>query len=260
MTLGYTVKKGIFILNEDCNYDSVEKNNFSKKDSVISGDYTMVRSLSEKAQSKMEKKRRKEEKRKSENVDMCKEVKDNAELPRAGKQIDYSQAVGRKDYFGSLYKEVQKPSQEETDEIVFDLHKRVVVDYDQYNLKEIIDFTLNVLDNILNNSKIPSLLKTIVNNSLQAIIRAFSISSIGKWITFLASVKKILAMVTDNSEEIKTFVDRIEDLTKVSENCYKDCDTIRDIYSKAFGDLADWADSKTPEESKYIIKKFLRKI
>lgn len=241
MALGYTVKKGIFILNEEGQYDEIVKANFSKNDNVISGDYTKIRSLSEKAHDMLEKERRKREKRNNKNSEVYKEIKENIDYKgfRHERVIDYSQAVGRKDYFGHLNRETPKTPQENKD-IVFELHKEVVVDYGSYNLKELVDFTLNILDNILNGSNIPSTLKCAVNNALQAIIHAFSINSISKWISFMMSVQKILGMVVDSSETIKTFVNRLSDLTKVSENSYKDCDTINEIYSNAFGDLLKW--------------------
>lgn len=229
MSKGYKIKNGLLIMNEKGEYDKEVEIKMKKDSEVISGDFTMVRSLSEKAQAKMEKKRRKEKAKQEKTAELNKKVK---------YKIDYSQAVGRKDIVGQINKD--KPIRETKDEevIIFELHREVVVDFNSYNLKDIIDYTLNIVDNLLNSAIIPSYLKSAVNTSLKALIAVMSINSIGKWINFLCSLQKILGVVVNTSDEINKFVNRLDDLTKVSENTYKNTYTIEDIYSNAFSDFS----------------------
>lgn len=291
MALGYTIKKGIFILNDEGKYDENITEKFSNDSNVMSGDYQRIRTLSEKANDMLIKKKKKQEAKRNKNAEVYREIKDGAVNFTKGKKhtIDYSQAIGRKDYVGVINREPvftnkqvdysvakgrkdfvgivnpnlttrkvdysvakgytdfvgqinkDKPQNkpvEDTIDIVFELHKEVVVDYGVYNLKELIDYTLNILDNILNSSSIPGPLKSAVNTSLKALVGVLSITSIGKWITFLTSLQKILGLVVNCSESVGKFVERLEGLSKVSENSYKDSETISKIYSNAFGDLS----------------------
>ena len=231
MTLGYTVKKGIFVLNDEGKYDKETKVHNTKQDTVISGDYTRIRTLSEKAQDMLERKRRKQEAKLNKSAQVNKEIKDNV--------IDFMKVRGKyhkkKNLPGQLNK--KNPIVDDGKDIIFELHKEVIVDYGSYNLKSLVDYTLTTLDNILNSSKIPNIIKGAINTSLKTLIGAFSINSIGRWITFLKSIQKILTVAVDSSDAVKSFTERLNELVKVPENSYKDDHIINEIYTNAFSDM-----------------------
>ena len=296
MTLGYNVKKGLLILNEEGTIENKVKKEFYNKpyDDAGDGDYHKIKSLSEKAHELLEKRKRKEIESKS--VDVYKEISNKPIVINGEKEcltskndkyvidyseakgrkdfvgvvnpnlttrkVDYSVARGRKDFVGQINKDKpQNKPVEDTDDIIFELHKEVVVDYGVYNLKELIDYTLNILDNILNSSSIPGPLKSAVNTSLKALVSVLSITSIGKWISFLTSLQKILGLVVNCSGSVGKFVERLEGLSKVSENSYKDSETISKIYSNAFGDLSENSiNRKVGYTNNYTVEKILNSL
>lgn len=296
MTLGYNVKKGLLILNEEGTIENKVKKDFYNKpyDDAGDGDYHKIKSLSEKAHELLEKRKRKEIESKS--VDVYKEISNKPIVINGEKEcltskndkyvIDYSEAKGRKDFVGIVNPNLttrkvdysvargrkdfvgqfnkDKPQNkpvEDTDDIIFKLHKEVVVDHGVYNLKELIDYTLNILDNILNSSSIPGPLKSAVNTSLKALVSVLSITSIGKWISFLTSLQKILGLVVNCSGSVGKFVERLEGLSKVSENSYKDSETISKIYSNAFGDLSENSiNHKVGYTNNYTVEKILNSL
>lgn len=296
MTLGYNVKKGLLILNEEGTIENKVKKDFYNKpyDDAGDGDYHKIKSLSEKAHELLEKRKRKEIESKS--VDVYKEISNKPIVINGEKEcltskndkyvIDYSEAKGRKDFVGIVNPNLttrkvdysvargrkdfvgqfnkDKPQNkpvEDTDDIIFKLHKEVVVDHGVYNLKELIDYTLNILDNILNSSSIPGPLKSAVNTSLKALVSVLSITSIGKWISFLTSLQKILGLVVNCSGSVGKFVERLEGLSKVSENSYKDSETISKIYSNAFGDLSENSiNNKVGYTNNYTVEKILNSL
>ena len=296
MTLGYNVKKGLLILNEEGTIENKVKKEFYNKpyDDAGDGDYHKIKSLSEKAHELLEKRKRKEMESKS--VDVYNEISNKPIVINGEKEcltskndkyvidyseakgrkdfvgvvnpnlttrkVDYSVARGRKDFVGQINKDKpQNKPVEDTDDIIFELHKEVVVDYGVYNLKELIDYTLNILDNILNSSSIPGPLKSAVNTSLKALVSVLSITSIGKWISFLTSLQKILGLVVNCSGSVGKFVERLEGLSKVSENSYKDSETISKIYSNAFGDLSENSiNHKVGYTNNYTVEKILNSL
>lgn len=296
MTLGYNVKKGLLILNEEGTIENKVKKDFYNKpyDDAGDGDYHKIKSLSEKAHELLEKRKRKEIESKS--VDVYKEISNKPIVINGEKEcltskndkyvIDYSEAKGRKDFVGIVNPNLttrkvdysvargrkdfvgqfnkDKPQNkpvEDTDDIIFKLHKEVVVDHGVYNLKELIDYTLNILDNILNSSSIPGPLKSAVNTSLKALVSVLSITSIGKWISFLTSLQKILGLVVNCSGSVGKFVERLEGLSKVSENSYKDSETISKIYSNTFGDLSENSiNHKVGYTNNYTVEKILNSL
>lgn len=264
MTLGYNVKKGLLILNEEGTIENKVKKEFYNKpyDDAGDGDYHKIKSLSEKAHELLEKRKRKEMESKS--VDVYKEISNKPIVINDEKEcltskndkyvIDYSEAKGRKDFIG-------QPIDDTDSDIVFQLHREVVVDSGMDNLKGIVDFTLNTLDNILNASSIPMPIKTAINTSLKTLVNVLSISSINKWISFLRSIQKILGVAVNCSDSIKSFVDRVGQLSGVSENCYRNSTSINSIYSNAFSDLSSkYSTIGKVKNNKYTMEEILNTI
>lgn len=247
--MDYIIKKGILIMTDD--NKKKPKKNTKKETKKETYDYQQIRSLSEKVKAKTKKKK---ETKQDKSAELYKETNNVIDFNKSREclsqeeksyEINYKEAIGRKDYVGQIYKD--KPVNGNTEDIVFELHKEVVVDYTSYNLKDLVDYTLNILDDILNNSSIPNGLKIAVSTSLKALVGVLSITSIGKWITFLKSLERILGIIVNCSSEVKKFVERLDMLSDIPESSYKDSDTMRGIYSNAFGDLY----TKSEENNKF---------
>ena len=70
MALGYTIKKGIFILNDEGKYDENITEKFSNDSNVMSGDYQRIRTLAEKANDMLIKKKKKQEVKRNKNAEV----------------------------------------------------------------------------------------------------------------------------------------------------------------------------------------------